>query len=643
MAINPALRAKTSSCAAEQNRSRGPGAKQIVESHMAEPRKNRFLLYLIKPSHYDDDGYVIQWLRSSIPSNSLASLYGLAVDCRDRQVLGDDIEIEIEAVDETNTRIRPDRIASLIKEGGGMGLVGLVGVQSNQFPRAMDIARPLRTAGIQVCIGGFHVSGCMAMLAQMPDDMKEAQNLGISFFAGEAEGRLDRVLKDAAMGVLQPVYNFMNDLPGLEAAMMPILPAEKIARTRGWETSFDAGRGCPFQCSFCTIINVQGRKSRYRTPDDVEAIVRANVAQGIKSFFITDDNLARNRNWEPIFDRLIELREKKGIRCHFIIQVDTLCHRIPNFIEKCRRVGVKRVFIGLENINPDSLVGAKKKQNRISEYREMLLAWKSAGAITTAGYILGFPTDTPESIVRDIKIIQRELPLDILEFFFLTPLPGSEDHQKLFQAGVAMDPDMNKYDLEHACTAHAKMSKAEWERAYRLAWETYYTPEHMETVMRRATACGMKTVKVMYFLAWFQGALSIEKVHPLQGGYIRLKYRADRRAGFKIELPVLWHVKYLAETAAKIGRTLWMLYKLDRIRRRILKDPRRMEYKDLAITPVQADEMDTLDLFKETAGGRAAVAKLRHQAEILAGPSVVVTRKGQADPDAGRDKVSASS
>jgi hypothetical protein len=610
---------------------------------MAEPRKKRFLLYLIKPSHYDDDGYVIQWLRSSIPSNSLASLYGLAADCRDRQVLGDDVEIEIEAVDETNTRIRPDRIASLIKEAGGMGLVGLVGVQSNQFPRAMDIARPLREAGVQVCVGGFHVSGCMAMLPQMPDDMKEAQELGISFFAGEAEGRLDLVLKDAAAGALQPVYNFMNDLPGLEAAMMPILPAEKIARTRGWETSFDAGRGCPFQCSFCTIINVQGRKSRYRTPDDVETIVRANVAQGIKSFFITDDNLARNRNWEPIFDRLIELREKEGLRCHFIIQVDTLCHRIPNFIEKCRRVGVKRVFIGLENINPDSLVGAKKKQNRISEYREMLLAWKSAGAITTAGYILGFPSDTPESIVRDIKIIQRELPLDILEFFFLTPLPGSEDHQKLFKAGVAMDPDMNKYDLEHACTAHAKMSKAEWERAYHLAWETYYTPPHMETVMRRATACGMKTVKVMYFLAWFQGALSIEKIHPLQGGYIRLKYRADRRAGFKIEPPVLWHVKYLAETAAKIGRTLWMLYKLDRIRRRILKDPKRMEYKDLAITPVQADEMDTLDLFKETEGGRAAVAKLRHQAEILAGPSVVVARQAPVVPNATRDKASASS
>ena len=110
---------------------------------------------------------------------------------------------------------------------------------------------------------------------------------------------------------------------------------------------------------------------------------------------------------------------------------------------------MRRVFLGLENINPESLVGAKKKQNRIAEYRLMLLAWKAVGCFTYAGYILGFPADTPETIVRDIKIIQRELPLDLLEFFCLTPLPGSEDHKKLAARGAPMDPDMNKYDLEH--------------------------------------------------------------------------------------------------------------------------------------------------------------------------------------------------
>ena len=86
-----------------------------------------------------------------------------------------------------------------------------------------------------------------------------------------------------------------------------------------------------------------------------------------------------------------------------------------------------------------------------------------------------FPADTPESLLRDIEIIKRELPLDLLEFFCLTPLPGSEDHLNLFKKGVAMDPDLNKYDLEHVLTAHPQMSKAEWEALYQQAWEAFYS------------------------------------------------------------------------------------------------------------------------------------------------------------------------
>ena len=190
----------------------------------------------------------------------------------------------------------------------------LVGVQSNQFPRALDIARPLRERGIQVAIGGFHVSGVISMLQGADPDLERATALGVSLFAGEAEGRLDEVLRDAAVDNLKPLYNFMADLPGLEGAPPPLIAANKARRTVGGVTSFDAGRGCPYQCSFCTIINVQGRKSRSRSADDVENIVRANLAQGLRSFFITDDNFARNRKWEAILDRLIHLREVEHLK-----------------------------------------------------------------------------------------------------------------------------------------------------------------------------------------------------------------------------------------------------------------------------------------------------------------------------------------
>ena len=105
---------------------------------------------------------------------------------------------------------------------------------------------------------------------ETPDSLKEALDIGISLFAGEAEGRFDEVIQDADAGTLKPIYNHLANLPGLEGATLPMLPAERVGRTIGFFSSFDAGRGCPFLCSFCTIINVQGRKSRYRTADDIE-------------------------------------------------------------------------------------------------------------------------------------------------------------------------------------------------------------------------------------------------------------------------------------------------------------------------------------------------------------------------------------
>jgi len=559
----------------------------------------RFCLLLVKPSHYDDDGYVIQWFRSAIPSNSLAALYGLARDCAERRILGPDAELEIHTFDETNTRIRPERLARMIEKAGS-GMVMLVGVQSNQFPRALDIAKPLRERGIPVAVGGFHVSGTMSMLGGVDRDLDRAKAMGVSLFAGEAEGRLEEVLRDAAAGALKPVYNYMHDLPNIEGAPIPLITALRAWRTAGRLTSFDAGRGCPFLCSFCTIINVQGRTSRGRSADDIERVIRENVAQGLNTFFITDDNFARNRKWEPILDRLIHLREVEGFKVHFILQVDTLCHKIPRFIEKCKRAGVRRVFIGLENINPDSLAGAKKRQNKITEYRDMLLAWKAARVITYAGYILGFPNDTVETIVSDIEIIKKELPVDLLEFFFLTPLPGSEDHQKLVRAGAELDPDMNNYDLNHVTAGHPRMSRQEWQRAYRLAWETYYTKDHIETVLRRLTATRGRPGNAVLLLTWFKGCIDFEKVHPLEGGALRFKFRRDRRPGLPIVPAWRFYPAYVAETIAKLGRWAGLYVRLRVMWERIKRDPRRFAYSDLAVTPVQKDEFETRDLYIAT-------------------------------------------
>jgi radical SAM superfamily enzyme YgiQ (UPF0313 family) len=579
----------------------------------------RFQLILIKPSHYDDDGYVIQWFRSIMPSNSLAALYGLAVDAAERQVLGTDTAIDVTPIDETNTRIKPKKLIAHLERHAGFGLVCLVGVQSNQFPRAVDIARPLRAAGVPVVIGGFHISGCLSMLTEMQPDIQEALDLGISLFAGEAEEQLDALLRDAVNGTLQPIYNYLKDLPSIQSAPVPFLLRKHVKRTAGNYSTFDAGRGCPYQCSFCTIINVQGKKSRRRSPDDVERIIRQNWAEGIHRFFITDDNLARNKDWEPILDRIINLRAEHGISVNLMIQVDTLCHKIPNFIEKCAKAGVKRVFIGVESVNPDTLIAAKKRQNKITEYRNLLLAWKAVGAVTYAGYILGFPNDTPESIRRDIAIVQRELPIDMMEFFCLTPLPGSEDHQALYRNGVAMDPDMNKYDTEHAVTAHPKMTKAQWEEIYRAAWEVYYTPEHLERIMRRAGVTTINLSSLAGTLLHFSQFTAMENVHPLQGGIFRLKFRRDRRPTFAIEPMWTFYPRYLRDTAGKLVRAARAARHLYGLARTIKIDPRRKAYMDQALAPAVEDDLDSLELFNQNDAARKAVLHERHMRELTAG------------------------
>ena len=570
----------------------------------------KFHLVLIKPSHYDDDGYVIRWWRAMIPSNSLAAVYGIAADCAERRVLGDDVDIEIDVIDETNTRVNIPALLARFQSNGNFGMVKLVGVQSNQYPRALDIARPFRAAGVSVTIGGFHVSGCLSMLDGKAVDLDACRELGISIFAGELEDRLEAVLLDAVAGRLAPVYNYMNDLPGIEGAVPPFLPKRYIQLTLGLSASFDAGRGCPYQCSFCTIINVQGRKSRSRSADDVERLIRLHWAQGICKFFITDDNFARNKEWESIFDRLIALREE-GIPLGLMVQVDTLCHKIPNFVEKAKRAGVTRVFIGLENINPDNLAAAKKRQNKITEYRKMLLAWKMQGMMTLAGYILGFPADTPESIRRDLAIVQRELPLDVLEFFCLTPLPGSEDHQVFWKNGVEMEPDLNKYDTEHACAPHPNMSKQEWEAIYHESWSFYYTPAHMKTLMRRTAATGGPLVSLVKLLFTFSTSDRVDKVHPLQSGILRLKHQDERRPGLpRVNAFIFWP-GFVWETITKQLTLAGVMAKLAFWSWRIARDPKTRHYMDQALMPVRDDDEQTLDLLTKTAGGKAAIEHLK--------------------------------
>jgi hypothetical protein len=225
----------------------------------------------------------------------------------------------------------------------------------------------------------------------------------------------------------------------------------------------------------------------------------------------------------------------------------------------------------------------------VREYRQMFLAWRAQRVITYAGYILGFPGDTPERIARDIRTVQQELPVDLLEFFILMPLPGSADHQALYKDGVWMDPDMNKYDLEHVTTGHSVMTSGDWREVYRPAWDLYYSAEHIETIFRRAKASGIKPVRLLNHILQFYFTFLQENVHPLQGGYFRRKLRRERRAGLPRENPLVFYARRVREVlATHVMLAAFYLY-LHRIRRRVERDP--SPYNDAALAPIDGEPL----------------------------------------------------
>lgn len=495
--------------------------------------KKNFHLILIKPVRYDEEGYPIQWRRAVYPSLALSVLNGLALDCDRRRVLGPDVRIVTEAWDDQCGLPKMAEMIQRARTAQAGCLVGMVAVHTAQFPRCAALARQFREAGIPVIIGGAHVSGSLAVMPETPPELKEMQALGVSLFRGEAEGRFEIVLRDACKGRLQPVYNFAARPVDMEQAVMPSrLPEnvqKRIAQFLDPMTPIEAGRGCPRKCSFCTVVNVHGRKARARSPGAVADYIRGCVGHGRTRFMFTDDNFARNLKWREILEAILRLKEREGLDFSFVLQVDTQSYTIPGFIDLAVKAGCNQVFVGMESINPDALASVHKNHNAVETYQQFCLAWKRKGVIVLAGYILGFPGDTPETIRKDLATIKNELPVDLLYPFILTPLPGSEDHAELVRKGVPLDPDLNRYTTFHATKAHPHMTGAQLEAMYYETFRIYYEDAHALRILKRHAAFGGDLVLLNSFMVVARNGFLIEGLNPAENGIIRVKSRLDRR------------------------------------------------------------------------------------------------------------------
>jgi hypothetical protein len=424
------------------------------------------------------------------------------------------------------------------------------------------------------------------MLPQVPPEIQALLDSGVTVVAGEIEGRWEAILRDALQSRLQPVYNFLLAPPALEAAPLPHLSPHYLSRFVAPNFgTLDCGRGCPFNCSFCTVINVQGRAMRFRGVDRLLAWVRDNYHQRqILSYFFTDDNFCRNRHWEAILDGLIRLRREEGLRIGFMVQVDTQSYKLPNFIAKAKAAGCSQVFIGLESLNPKNLEAAGKRQNRLAEFRTLIDAYRAEGINTHVAYIIGFPFDTPASVSQDLRRLQDEVGPEQASFFMLTPLPGSQDHLALVSRGAAMDRDLNRYDSFHATTAHPAMSREEWTASYESAWTSFYGVDNMQRILHRVSSENYWSVFANFI--WYKNAVMVEGDHPMIAGFVRLKGRCDRRPGWPLEsrrryllrrLGDLWRYLVLWPRLALEMEEVWLqTRRRSAIEQRVVEELRRI-------------------------------------------------------------------
>ena len=515
--------------------------REVTEPMLQQSEK--FHIVLIKPSKYDDDGYLIRFWKGVLPSNTLNVLHGLTEDIIERRVFGK-LAIEVTTFDETAEKVPVGKIIRWSKSPGTKLLVCMVGVQTNQYPRAVDMARLFRGEKITVIMGGFHTSGTINMLSDQEPDIQELFREGICVVSGEVEGKWEGILADYLHGQLKPLYSFAQDLQNLVDIGEAPLPRTSAKTMRHFAypsfATADTSRGCPFSCSFCTIINVQGRKMRERSPASIAAMMRRNLANGLSFYFFTDDNFARKKLWRETFEEIIKLRDE-GLDITFMMQVD-LARKPKDFVTLAAKAGCTQVFIGMESVNPQNLAAEGKKQNKVDEYRAIIKEWHDAGVLVHAGYIIGLPWDSKEQVAEDMRFLKDEVEPDQASFFMLTPLPGSHDHREMKRRGDWMDPDFNKRDSFHATIKHPLMTAEEWTEAYEDAWKTFYSKENMIKALSKWTDTPKNYWNLMSIFFWYKNAALIEKQHPMVAGFFRLKDRKVRRPGYAVDsLPVhLW-------------------------------------------------------------------------------------------------------
>jgi radical SAM superfamily enzyme YgiQ (UPF0313 family) len=294
---------------------------------------------------------------------------------------------------------------------------------------ASGIRRVLARAG---ALGKRTVVGGPAVNTD-PGAFPEARHV----FRGEAEGRLARLVcaleskDEAAPQLLSPEG---DDRPSME--IVPAPRFELVDHRRYASMSVQYSRGCPFQCEFCDIIEVFGRRPRTKTPDQVLAELDRLRATGYRgSVFFVDDNFIGNRvAVASLLPHVRGWQERNRYPFEFYTEASVDLATKPELVDSMVSSGFSSVFLGIETPSAESLKETHKLQNLRQPSDEAVRLITAAGLEVYAGFIVGFDSDGPEIFEAQRSFISS-LPVPVAMIGVLTALPGTQLTRRLQKEG----------------------------------------------------------------------------------------------------------------------------------------------------------------------------------------------------------------
>jgi len=305
----------------------------------------------------------------------------------------------------------------------------------------------------------------------------EALGHADSVVIGEAEGAWEELLEDFRKGgkaALKKTYK-CREVPDMAKVPFPRLKIAKDSKNYIFTNMLSITRGCPHNCSFCSVTQLLGRKIRLRpipaVMEEIKALIGDAEKPSLKDrfFVFVDDNIMANRKYaKELFRELIPYK------ILWVSQTSINSAYDDEMLDLAAQSGCKGVFVGFESVSKESLEEIGKSQNKIEFYKEGIRKFHKRGIFVEGAFIFGFDSDGPE-VFKDTVDFVNTTGMDGVQYTILTPLPGTDFYKKIEEEGRFIERRWSQYDCTHPVFTPAKMSAKQLELGLHWAYTSTYS------------------------------------------------------------------------------------------------------------------------------------------------------------------------